>query len=153
MKKGYFKFCSPILRVVHLNWVERVDSGSGISGRVVQRCREQDANTSQHGYDQKSLEKSKGTLDITRGHLPFLDRVRGSYPGLLAHLVPSADGRQMWPLNVTCSWRSNVSRLCFSYEKCHSPLKLSLPVFLSTTLENRFYFILIFFERRESILA
>lgn len=126
MKDAYFKFCSPILRVVPLNWVERVDSGAGISGRVVQRCRKQDANIPQHGYDQKkSLEKPKGTLDITRGHLPLLDRVRGSYPGLLLHLVPSADGRQMWPLNVTCSRRPSVPRLCFSYEKCHSPLKLS----------------------------
>lgn len=122
MKDAYFKFCSPILRVVPLNWVERVDSGAGISGRVVQRCRKQDANIPQHGYDQKkSLEKPKGTLDITRGHLPLLDRVRGSYPGLLLHLVP----RQMWPLNVTCSRRPSVPRLCFSYEKCHSPLKLS----------------------------
>lgn len=55
--------------------------------------------------------------------------------------LSSAEGRQMWPLNVMCPRRPSVPRLCFIY----SPLKSSLPIFLSTTFENRFYFILIFF--------
>ena len=83
----------------YLNGVERVDSGDSILGRVVQRCREQDANTSQQNYDQrKNLEKP------TQGHLPLLGRVTGSYPGLL----------------IQCRGQANVATKChvFKETKC-----------------------------------
>lgn len=81
----------------------RWTSGDSIMGRVVQRCREQQAHTSQHGYDQeKSPQEPKGTLDNTGGHLSLPDGDTDSRPGLFIHLVPGTDGRWMWALKVMC---------------------------------------------------